>query len=128
MGFSIEHKATGTIDEVEVKLTAALKSAGFGILTRTEVDKVLLEKIGEKVAPYRILGACNPQIAHQALQAEPAIGVFLPCSICLRQEEHNIVSIWALDPAAVVNAVDNAELIPHGAKAQEMIEKAVKSV
>lgn len=125
MGFSIFKKVNGTIDEVETKLSASLKENGFGILTRVEVDTTLKEKIGEIVAPYRILGACNPKLAHQALQAEPSLGVFLPCSICIRQEPDQTVSIWALDPSAVLETVENPDLAPHGELAKNLIQGAI---
>ncbi|MDK9699037.1 MAG: DUF302 domain-containing protein [bacterium] len=128
MEFAIAKKATGTIDEVETKITAALKEVGFGILTRIEADKVLKEKIGVETTPYRILGACNPTLAHNALEADPSIGVFLPCSVCLRQEDDGTVSIWALNPATVVDTLNNAELAPHGKKAQDLITSAIDSV
>lgn len=128
MSFTLSARASGTIDDVEAKLTAALKNVGFGILTRIDADKVLREKIGVETAPYRILGACNPQLAHQALEMRPEVGVFLPCSVCLRQESDNTVSIWALDPASVVDTLHDPKLSPHGANARDLIEKAIQSV
>lgn len=128
MEFAIAKKATGTIDEVETKITAALKEVGFGILTRIEADKVLKEKIGVETTPYRILGACNPTLAHNALEADPSIGVFLPCSVCLRQEDDGTVSIWALNPATVVDTLNNPELAQHGKKAQDLITAAIDTV
>jgi uncharacterized protein (DUF302 family) len=128
MQFVISHSAKGTIDEIETKLTAALKEVGFGILTRIEVDKVLKEKIGAETAPYRILGACNPKLAHQALAAKPEVGVFLPCSVCLKQESSGTVSIWALDPGTVVETLNDPELNPHGAQARELISGAISSL
>jgi uncharacterized protein (DUF302 family) len=128
MNFTLTAHAHGTIDEVETRITAALKEVGFGILTRIEVDKVLKEKIGKDVAPYRILGACNPVLAHQALELHPEVGVFLPCSVCLKQESENNVAVWALDPGTVVETLNNPELSPHGVEARERIEKALSTL
>lgn len=128
MSFALTSKAQGNIDDAETRITAALKEAGFGILTRIEVDKVLKEKIGAEVAPYRILGACNPKLAHRALDAKPEVGVFLPCSVCLRQEDNGTVSIWALDPSAVVETLGDPNLSPHGEHAKSLIEKAINSL
>ena len=128
MEFALTARVQGRIDEVEVKITSALKDAGFGILTRIEVDKVLKEKISVDTAPYRILGACNPKLAHQALEMKPEVGVFLPCSVCLRQESNDTVSIWALDPGSVVETLGDPELSPHGAQAKSLIEKAINSL
>jgi uncharacterized protein (DUF302 family) len=128
MEFALTTRTKGTIDEVEPRITAALKEVGFGILTRIEVDKILKEKIGVDSPPYRILGACNPQIAHQALSVKPEAGVFLPCSVCLRQENDVTVSIWALNPNAVVETLGDPNLSPHGVKASELIQKALDSL
>jgi uncharacterized protein (DUF302 family) len=128
VNFALTARASGSIDDVETRITAALKEVGFGILTRIEADKVLKEKLDVDVAPYRILGACNPKLAHQALEMKPEVGVFLPCSICLRQENDGTVSIWALDPNAVVETLNDPNLLPYGAQAQGMIETAINSL
>jgi uncharacterized protein (DUF302 family) len=128
MSFVLTSKAQGNIDDVETRITAALKEVGFGILTRIEVDKVLREKLGVDNAPYRILGACNPELADQALGVKPEVGVFLPCSVCLRQEDNGTVSIWALDPGAVVDTLEDPNLSPYGAHARSLIEKAINSL
>jgi uncharacterized protein (DUF302 family) len=128
MNFVLTAHARGKIDDVETKITAALKAVGFGILTRIEADKVFKEKLGVDTPPYRILGACNPTLAHQALCMKPEVGVFLPCSVCLRQEPDGTVSIWALDPGTVVETLNDANLLPYGAQARALIEKAISSL
>jgi uncharacterized protein (DUF302 family) len=128
MNFALTARASGSIDDVETRITAALKDVGFGILTRIETDKVLKEKLGVDTAPYRILGACNPKLAHQALEIKPEVGVFLPCSVCLRQESDGTVSIWALNPQVVVETLNDPKLSPYGAQAKSLIEKAINSL
>jgi uncharacterized protein (DUF302 family) len=128
MNFAISRQVPGRIDDIEARIMDALKQVGFGILTRIEADKVIKEKLGLDIVPYRILGACNPQIAHAALDADPRIGVFLPCSVCLKQEEGDRVSIWALDPGTVVDAMANATLAPYGSEARALIEQAINAV
>ncbi|MBI5058791.1 DUF302 domain-containing protein [candidate division KSB1 bacterium] len=128
MSFVLSARAAGGIDDVEARIVAALKEVGFGILTRIEVNNVLREKLGVETSPYRILGACNPTLAHEALSRRPEVGVFLPCSVCLRQEADGTVSIWALNPGAVVETLQDAELSPQGARARELIENAIGSV
>jgi uncharacterized protein (DUF302 family) len=128
MNFSLHAQARGTIDSVEADITAALKAVGFGILSRIEVDKVLKEKIGVDTPPYRILGACNPKLAHQALALKPEVGVFLPCSVCLRQETDGTVSVWAMDPGTVVDTLNEPALSPHGAQARALIQQALDSL
>jgi uncharacterized protein (DUF302 family) len=125
MEFALTARVQGTIDEAETRITAALKEVGFGILTRIEADKVLKEKLGVDTVPYRILGACNPKLVHQALSLRPEIGVFLPCSVCLRQEGDGTVSIWALDPGAVVDTLGDPVLSRYGGQARGLIKKAL---
>ena len=128
MNFAISRQVPGRIDEIEARITESLKQVGFGILTRVEADRVVKEKLGLDTAPYRILGACNPRIAHAALEADPRIGVFLPCSVCLKQEPGDLVSIWALDPGAVVEALENDALAPFAGQARALIEQAINAV
>jgi uncharacterized protein (DUF302 family) len=98
------------IDEAVERTTAALKAEGFGVLTRIDVDKTLKAKIGVDVEPYVILGACNPGFAHRALQAEPELGLLLPCNVIVyKVGDKSAVSI--VDPAQMLGVVDdNPEL------------------
>jgi uncharacterized protein (DUF302 family) len=102
-GMSIGVK--GPIDAVKAKVIDALKAQGFGVLTEIDVQKTLKEKIGADFEPYLILGACNPNLAHQALSADRSIGLLLPCNVVLRVSgEHVEVSI--LDPEVMFSVVD----------------------
>ena len=98
------------IDEAVERTTAALKAEGFGVLTRIDVDKTLKAKIGVDVEPYVILGACNPGFAHRALQAEPELGLLLPCNVIVyKVGDKSAVSI--VDPTQMLGvADDNPEL------------------
>jgi uncharacterized protein (DUF302 family) len=102
-GMSIGVK--GSIDTVKAKVIDALKTQGFGVLTEIDVQKTLKEKLGVDFEPYLILGACNPDLAHQALSADRSIGLLLPCNVVLRAAgEHVEVSI--LDPEVMFSVVD----------------------
>jgi uncharacterized protein (DUF302 family) len=95
----------GSIDEIRAKLETALKSQGFGILTEIDVQQTLKKKLGADFRPYYILGACNPPLAHQSLQADPSIGLLLPCNVVIQSVEQGIrVSI--LDPEVMFSVVD----------------------
>ena len=93
-----------------IELTeAALKDQGFGIITRIDMDKTLKAKIGVDFRPYTILGACNPSLAHQALQLEDKVGTMLPCNVVI-QDLGGEVEIAAINPVASMQAIDNDRL------------------
>jgi uncharacterized protein (DUF302 family) len=95
----------GAFAEVKTQVVDALKAQGFGVLTEIDVQKTLKEKLGADMEPYIILGACNPQLAHRALDADRSIGLLLPCNVVLRQEEGD-VRVSILDPRALFEVVD----------------------
>ena len=94
----------GDFDAVVERTRVALKAHGFGILTEIDVQATLKTKIGQDFRPYRILGACNPVMAHEALQMEPHVGVMLPCNVVVQQVEEG-AEVFAIDPAASMSAI-----------------------
>ena len=103
--YGMDITVQGSIDEVRARLEAALKTQGFGILTEIDVRQTLKNKLGVDFRPYYILGACNPPLAHQSLEADPSIGLLLPCNIVLQSVPEGIrVSI--LDPEVMFSVVD----------------------
>ncbi|MCC7263155.1 MAG: DUF302 domain-containing protein [Candidatus Latescibacteria bacterium] len=96
---------SGSLEEAKARVVAALKAQGFGILTEIDVQKTLKEKIGADFEPYLILGACNPHLAHQALTADRAIGLLLPCNVVLRSTG-GAVEISILDPEVMFSVVE----------------------
>ena len=99
-----------TFDEALAKVKAELKKEGFGILTEVDVQATLKKKLNEDVKPYQILGACNPPLAHKAIQAEPEIGLMLPCKFIVYVNEDDKTVISAVDPVKMMAGIENDEL------------------
>ena len=114
-------------DEAIERTVAALKRPGFGVLTRIDVKNTLKEKIGAEFRPYVILGACNPCMAHQALQAEDKIGTMLPCNVIV-QEQGAKSEVAAVDPVASMQAIQNPALAAIATKVREELMAAVQSL
>ena len=103
--YGMDITLTGSIDEVKARLQEALKTQGFGILTEIDVQQTLKSKLGLNFRPYYILGACNPPLAYRALQADPSIGLLLPCNIVLQSVDDGI-QVSILDPEMMFAVVD----------------------
>jgi len=106
--FSVNLK--DSFDNVLSRVTAALKTEGFGVLADIDVAATLKAKLGIDKSPYRILGACNPAFANEALTAEPDIGVLLPCNVVVRKESDSSISVVFMDPKAALDLVDKPEI------------------
>ncbi|MGB3271981.1 MAG: DUF302 domain-containing protein [Xanthobacteraceae bacterium] len=111
---------------VEITI-AALKQRGFGVLTRIDVKSTLKEKLDVEFRPYVILGACNPRMAHQALQAEDKIGTMLPCNVIV-QELDGKSEVAAVDPVASMQAIDNDTLAAIAMKVRDELKATIQSL
>ena len=103
-GFDIS--LSGNMDDIRSRVVEELQQAGFGVLTEIDVAATLKKKIDVDRKPYLILGACNPKLANQAINADPDIGLLLPCNVVLREEDDGSITVAFMDPAAVLGLVD----------------------
>ena len=120
-GFSVSVK--GGFDTVISQVTEALKTEGFGVLTTIDVKATLKAKIDVDRLPYTILGACNPKLAHQAIEAEPDIGLLLPCNVVVREEADGSITVAFMDPMSVLGLVNRPEMEALGAEVKVKLEK-----
>jgi len=113
----------GSFDEVIDKTTEALKTEGFGVLTTIDVKATLKAKIDVDRRPYTILGACNPVLANQAINAEPDIGLLLPCNVLVREEEDDSITVAFMDPLAVLGLVEQEGVKPLATEVRSKLER-----
>ena len=115
-------------DDAIVRATEALKSEGFGVLTEIDVMATLKKKLDVNFRPYRILGACNPQFAYQALQSEDKVGTMLPCNVVVQQHEDGTIEVSAIDPVASMMAVQNNSLGGVATEVQAKLKRVIDSL
>lgn len=128
MSYYISKKVNYDFEQAIIEATDRLKDEGFGVLTEIDVKETLKKKLDVDFKKYKILGACNPEFAHQALQHEDKIGTMLPCNVIVEENEDGSVEISAVDPIASMQAVENAELAGVAKEVKSRLEKVIKAV
>lgn len=110
------------------RVTEALAKEGFGVLTEIDVAATLKKKLDKDMRPYKILGACNPQLAHRAIEAEPQIGALLPCNVVVREDAAGKTIVEVMDPQAVMQLVGRPEIAEIAAEVRKRLERVVASM
>lgn len=128
MDYTINRLIAGaTFDDIDARTRTALAANGFGVLTEIDVAATMKKKIGVDMQPYRILGACNPQMAYQAIGLEPRVGAMLPCNVILRAVEGG-VEVGAIDPVASMQAINNPDLHAVAGQVRDLLARAVAAI
>ena len=128
MSYTIDRLFPGAdFEDIDARTREALKDAGFGVLTEIDVQKTMKAKLDEDMAHYRILGACNPKMAFQAIGMEGKVGAMLPCNVILRATDDG-VEVSAIDPVASMTAIDNDELKGVAGQVRDMLKGAVEAI
>ena len=128
MSYYIAAKIAAGFDETIARVEEALKAEGFGVLTRIDVKETLKAKIGADFRPYTILGACNPALAHEALQLEDKVGTMLPCNVVVQSWGDNETEVAAIDPVASMQAIDNAGLKKAAGEVRERLARVIEAL
>ena len=128
MTYHFSKTLDSTMDAAVARVTEALKQEGFGILTEIDVQKTLKAKIDADFRPYRILGACNPGFAHQALLAEDKIGTMLPCNVIVQEHAPGRVEVSAIDPIESMKAVENPALGSVAVEVHDRLKRAIDAL
>lgn len=126
--YGFNTKVSGGFDEAVEKVTEALKEEGFGVLTEIDVKAVMKKKLDIDKKPYKILGACNPELAHQALSTEPDIGLLLPCNVVVREEEDESITVAFMDPQAVLDLVQQPGIHELAGEVKARLERVRDSI
>ncbi len=118
----------GDTDAIEQQVVTALQEEGFGVLTEIDVQATLKKKLDVDGRYYKILGACNPPLAHQAISAEPDIGLLLPCNVLIREEEDKSVVVGFMDPTAVFTLIERDDIAPLANEVRSRLERVRESL
>jgi uncharacterized protein (DUF302 family) len=128
MSYYITTRIAAGFDDAIARVEEALKAEGFGVLTRIDVKETLKAKIGADFRPYTILGACNPALAHEALQLEDKVGTMLPCNVVVQSWGEKETEVAAIDPVASMQAIDNPGLKKAAGEVRDKLARVIEAL
>ena len=128
MTYYMAAKLQVPFDDAIARTEAALKTEGFGVISRIDIQQTLKSKIDVDFRPYTILGACNPALAHEALQLEDKVGLMLPCNVIVQQSGTGEVEVAAIDPVASMQAIENAELTEAAREVRTKLGRVIETL
>ncbi|GAA0280946.1 MULTISPECIES: DUF302 domain-containing protein [Halobacteriaceae] len=128
MSYTLDKRVDGKFDNVVERTTNALSEEGFGVLCDIDVQQTLKKKLDEDFRQYRILGACNPPLAQQALEEELQLGTLLPCNVVVYETDEGEIGVSAVDPEVMLSVVDNPELDSVAAEVRERFERVLSEL
>jgi uncharacterized protein (DUF302 family) len=128
MSYYISARLHDSFAQAIARTEAALAAEGFGIISRIDMQQTLKAKIGAAFRPYVILGACNPALAHEALQLEDKVGLMLPCNVIVQQSGEDEIEVAAIDPVASMQAIRNPALAKAASRVRDKLERAIRSL
>lgn len=128
MSYYIATSISLPFDQTIEAAEAALAEEGFGVISRIDIQATLKAKIGTDFRPYTILGACNPTLAHEALQLEDKVGTMLPCNVIVQEVGVGQIEVAAIDPVASMKAIENPRLALAAAEVRKRLERVIHSL
>lgn len=128
MSYHLSKKIDGSFEEATTKVKEALQQEGFGVISEIDLKEKFKEKLQVDFRNYKILGACNPKLAHQAIQQEANIGVMLPCNVLLQEHDNGEVEVTAINPMETMAAVDNPNLSSLAKEVSQKLKTAIDNL
>ena len=128
MSYYFSKTISAPLDEAVAQVRNALADQGFGVITDIDMTKTLRDKIGDEFRPYRILGACNPKLAYEALQVEDKVGTMLPCNVIVQEFAPGRCEVAAIDPVASMSAIDNPDLKSAAKAVQQRLRLVIEAI
>ena len=128
MNYGFTRQVELSFDQALQRVTAELQKEGFGVLTEIDVQATMKKKLNVHFGKYKILGACNPPLAHQALTTEPLVGLLLPCNVVVFEDKHGQTIVSAIDAKAMMSVINRPEIVPIAEEVNKKLKRVIENV